>query len=375
MEERYLPKNIEEKWQKSWETGNSYRVSEEKGITKYYLLEMFPYPSGRIHMGHVRNYSIGDVIARFKRMRGFNVLHPMGWDAFGMPAENAAIQNKSHPATWTYENIAYMRDQLKKMGLSYDWDRELATCDVDYYRWEQKIFLEMYEKGLAYKKTSFVNWCPKCETVLANEQVEDGCCWRCDSEVQQKELEQWFFRITDYAEELLDDTDKLPGWPERVLTMQRNWIGKSVGCEIDFPLEGGGAAIKVFTTRQDTLFGATFMSLAPEHPLALELTVAGAAVPGGGLHRQGQEDRPDRSGPPRTSRRKGSSPAPYCINPVTRAEDADLSGQLRPDGLRHRRGHGRADPRPARLRVRPEVRPAAPGGHPTRRAKPLIRPP
>jgi leucyl-tRNA synthetase len=271
VELKYIPKDIEQKWQHCWEESSSFAVTEDQDKKKYYLLEMFPYPSGRIHMGHVRNYSIGDVIGRFKKMRGFNVLHPMGWDAFGMPAENAAIQNKSHPAKWTYENIDYMRGQLKKLGLSYDWSRELATCDVGYYRWEQKIFLEMLAKGLAYKKTSFVNWCPKCETVLANEQVEDGACWRCDSEVKQKELDQWFFRITDYAEELLDWTFKLPGWPERVLVMQRNWIGKSIGCEIDFPLEGGSDAIKVFTTRQDTVFGATFMSLAPEHPLARQL--------------------------------------------------------------------------------------------------------
>jgi leucyl-tRNA synthetase len=273
VEEKYNPQKVEEKWQRIWEDGKKFKATEDKGRKKYYLLEMFPYPSGRIHMGHVRNYSIGDVLARFKRMRGFNVLHPMGWDAFGMPAENAAIQNKSHPAKWTYENIDYMRGQLKKMGLSYDWDREIATCDVDYYKWEQLIFLQMFKEGLAYKKTSFVNWCPKCETVLANEQVEDGCCWRCDSGVEQKELDQWFFRITKYAEELLDHTDKLPGWPERVLTMQRNWIGKSYGCEINFPVEGSNTAIKVFTTRQDTLYGATFMSLAPEHPLAMELTI------------------------------------------------------------------------------------------------------
>jgi leucyl-tRNA synthetase len=263
---------VEEKWQSTWEQEKTFSVTEDPTRPKYYLLEMFPYPSGRIHMGHVRNYSIGDVVGRFKKMRGYNVLHPMGWDAFGMPAENAAIKNKSHPAAWTYENMAYMRDQLKKMGFSYDWDRELATCDVTYYRWEQQLFLEMYRRGLAYKKQSFVNWCPSCETVLANEQVEDGACWRCDEEVVQKELEQWFFRITDYAEELLEFTDKLPGWPERVLVMQRNWIGKSTGCEIDFPLCERDGAIRVFTTRQDTLFGATFMSLAPEHPLALELT-------------------------------------------------------------------------------------------------------
>jgi leucyl-tRNA synthetase len=272
LDAKYIPQHVEKKWQATWEEQGTFRATVDPARPKYYLLEMFPYPSGRIHMGHVRNYSIGDVVGRFKRMRGYNVLHPMGWDAFGMPAENAAIKNRSHPAAWTYENMAYMRDQLKKMGFSYDWDRELATCDVSYYRWEQKLFLEMYQKGLAYKKRSFVNWCPSCETVLANEQVEDGSCWRCDTEVAQKELEQWFFRITDYAEELLQWTDRLPGWPERVLVMQRNWIGKSVGCEIDFPVLGRGDAIRVFTTRQDTLFGATFMSLAPEHPLALELT-------------------------------------------------------------------------------------------------------
>jgi leucyl-tRNA synthetase len=223
-------------------------------------------------MGHVRNYSIGDVVARFKRLQGYNVLHPMGWDAFGMPAENAAIQHGIHPAVWTKENIANMRTQLKRMGLSYDWDRELATCDSDYYRWEQLIFLKMFEKGLAYKKSAAVNWCPKCETVLANEQVEEECCWRCDNKVEQKELDQWFFRITDYAEELLDWTNRLPGWPESVLTMQRNWIGKSTGCEIDFIVEGKGEKIRVFTTRPDTLFGATFMSLAPEHPLVRTIT-------------------------------------------------------------------------------------------------------
>ena len=275
MEVKYVPKVIEDKWQALWAATKCFGAREDAAGEKYYLLEMFPYPSGRIHMGHVRNYSIGDVIARFKRMKGFNVLHPMGWDAFGMPAENAAIQNKCHPASWTYENIDYMRSQLKKMGLSYDWDREIATCDVEYYKWEQLIFLKMYRKGLAYKKNSFVNWCPKCETVLANEQVEDGCCWRCDSEVALKELDQWFFRITDYAEELLDYTDRLPGWPERVLVMQRNWIGRSFGCEIDFPLEVRPGSVKVFTTRQDTLYGATFMSLAPEHPMALELTLPG----------------------------------------------------------------------------------------------------
>jgi leucyl-tRNA synthetase len=274
MQERYDADAVERYWQQVWEEKQTFKAAEEPGREKFYLLEMFPYPSGRIHMGHVRNYSIGDVVARFKRLQGFNVLHPMGWDAFGMPAENAAIQHGTHPARWTYENIDHMRSQLKRMGFSYDWDREFATCDADYYRWEQLIFLKMLEKGLAYKKNSFVNWCPECQTVLANEQVEDGSCWRCDSTVEQKELDQWFFKITEYAQELLDCSYKLPGWPESVLTMQRNWIGRSTGCEIVFAVEGSEKSVRVFTTRQDTLFGATFMSLAPEHPLALELATA-----------------------------------------------------------------------------------------------------
>ncbi len=316
MQERYTPKEVEEKWQRFWESGKVFKAARNDDKEKYYLLEMFPYPSGRIHMGHVRNYSIGDVVARFMRMRGRNVLHPMGWDAFGMPAENAAIQHKSHPADWTYENIQYMRAQLKKLGFSYDWDRELATCHVGYYRWEQRIFLEMFKKGLAYKKNSFVNWCPKCETVLANEQVEEGCCWRCDSMVEQKELDQWFFRISDYAEELLEYTYRLPGWPERVLTMQRNWIGKSHGCEIDFRVDGSSSVIRVFTTRQDTLFGATFMSLAPEHPLAMEITAEErredvAAF----IERMKRTDKRNRTGD--EMEKEGVFTGAYCVNPVT----------------------------------------------------------
>ena len=270
MEERYRADVIEEKWQRLWAEDRAFHAAEDPDKSKYYVLEMFPYPSGRIHMGHVRNYSIGDVVARYQRMRGFNVLHPMGWDAFGLPAENAAIERGVHPKTWTQENILYMKTQLQRMGLSYDWEREIATCDPEYYRWNQWIFLQFYKKGLAYKKNSFVNWCPSCETVLANEQVVDGACWRCDSAVVQKELEQWFFRITDYAEELLADLDKLNGWPDKVLTMQRNWIGKSVGAEVDFPLVGHEGALRIFTTRPDTIFGATFVSLAVEHPLALK---------------------------------------------------------------------------------------------------------
>ena len=272
MDDRYHAKAIEEKWQRTWEENRAFEVTEDPAKPKYYVLEMFPYPSGRIHMGHVRNYSIGDVVARYKRMRGFNVLHPMGWDAFGLPAENAAIERGIHPELWTQENILYMKTQLKRMGVSYDWEREIATCDPAYYRWNQWIFLQFFKKGLAYKKRSFVNWCPSCETVLANEQVIDGNCWRCDSAVVQKELEQWFFRITHYAEELLSDLDKLNGWPDKVLTMQRNWIGKSVGAEIDFPLAGHQGALRIFTTRPDTIYGATFVSLAVEHPLAGELS-------------------------------------------------------------------------------------------------------
>ncbi|MGH7165418.1 MAG: class I tRNA ligase family protein, partial [Nitrospiraceae bacterium] len=266
MNRQYDHQTVEKRWQDYWERERTFKVTEDPSRQKYYCLEMFPYPSGRIHMGHVRNYAIGDVISRYKLMRGFNVLHPMGWDAFGLPAENAAIERGVHPKVWTEENILYMRTQLRQMGLSYDWSREVTTCEPEYYRWNQWFFLKMYERDLAYRKRSAVNWCPSCETVLANEQVEDGHCWRCDSVVIQKELEQWFFKITAYAEELLKSLDGLPGWPERVVAMQRHWIGKSVGVEVDFPLvepRGDLTAVRIFTTRQDTIFGATFMSLAP----------------------------------------------------------------------------------------------------------------
>jgi leucyl-tRNA synthetase len=314
-------KDIEEKWQKAWEDQACFRTGETRGGRKYYVLEMFPYPSGRIHMGHVRNYSIGDVVARYKRMQGFDVFHPMGWDAFGLPAENAAIKNNTHPAKWTYENIAYMRSQLKRLGYSYDWEREIATCHPKYYRFEQEFFLKFLEKGLAYRKKAPVNWCPSCHTVLANEQVEEGLCWRCDSEVQQKELSQWFLRITDYAEELLSALDTLTdGWPERVLTMQRNWIGKSVGAEIAFKVKGLDENITVFTTRPDTLFGATFMSLAPEHPLVERL------IPGTGqeaevrsfVERISKMDRIVRTA--EDLEKEGVFTGRYCVNPVTGRE-------------------------------------------------------
>ena len=318
MEERYNPKKIEERWQKFWDDKKLFSVTEDSHRKKYYLLEMFPYPSGKIHMGHVRNYSIGDVIARYKLMRGYNVLHPMGWDAFGMPAENAAIQNKTHPAKWTYANIDYMRKQLKRMGLSYDWDREIASCHPKYYKWNQWFFLKMYDMGLAYRKRSFVNWCESCKTVLANEQVEAGLCWRCGTEVIQKELEQWFLKITEYAEELLKGCDTLSnGWPEKVLTMQKNWIGKSHGALVDFPVADSNHSISVFTTRQDTLYGATFMSLAPEHTLSKELCA--------GTHHEKdisdfistvcREDKIRRSA--EETEKKGVFTGRYAINPMT----------------------------------------------------------
>lgn len=271
MEDRYQFKEIEPKWQKKWAQEKLYQVSEGGPRPKYYCLEMFPYPSGNLHMGHVRNYSIGDVVARFHTMNGYNVLHPMGWDAFGLPAENAAIQHGVHPADWTAANIANMRRQLRSMGLSYDWDREVTTCQPDYYRWTQWLFLQLYHAGLAYKAKAPVNWCPSCQTVLANEQVVAGECERCGTPVTKKDLEQWFFRITHYADRLLADLEKLLGWPDKVKIMQENWIGKSEGAEIHFWVAKTNQPLTVFTTRHDTVFGATYMVLAPEHPLAEEL--------------------------------------------------------------------------------------------------------
>ncbi|MFH0790948.1 MAG: leucine--tRNA ligase, partial [Candidatus Omnitrophota bacterium] len=269
----YPFKEIEEKWQKIWQEKEVFKAvsGNKREKPKYYLLEMFPYPSGKIHMGHVRNYTIGDVAARFKAMHGYNVLHPMGFDAFGQPAENAAIKNKTRPDIWTRKCIEWMKLELKKMGFSYDWSREISTCDSDYYKWNQWIFLKMYERGLAYKKASNVNWCPACETTLANEEVIDGGCWRCHSKVEQKDLEQWFLRITEYKQRLLDDLQQLKHWPERVIAMQSNWIGKSQGVEICFRLRDNDKIIPVFTTRVDTIFGATYIVLAPEHPLVKEI--------------------------------------------------------------------------------------------------------
>ncbi|MBT8329232.1 MAG: leucine--tRNA ligase [Desulfofustis sp.] len=308
-------KQVETKWQQKWELSSAYQVGEDTDKEKYYVLEMFPYPSGRIHMGHVRNYSIGDVVARYKRMRGFNVLHPMGWDAFGLPAENAAQKHNTHPAKWTYENIDYMRAQLKQLGLSYDWQREFATCDPDYYRWEQKIFIEMYQRGLVYQRVTTVNWCENCQTVLANEQVIDGACWRCDDQVEPRNMNGWFFKITDYTDELLNDLQSLNGWPEKVVTMQNNWIGKSTGLTCDFKIDGSEEAIAIFTTRPDTIFGVTFMSLAPEHPLLATLTEGtGKEKEVAGFiddilrekQRQSVQEEPEK---------RGMFTGRYCINP------------------------------------------------------------
>ncbi len=267
MEENYKPQAIEQEAQQMWEDSGIFNVVESSDKEKYYCLSMFPYPSGKLHMGHVRNYTIGDVISRYQRMRGKNVLQPMGWDAFGLPAENAAMQHGVHPADWTYENIDYMRDQLKRLGFGYDWQRELATCDPDYYRWEQWLFLKLFEKGLVYKKTAPVNWCPHDQTVLANEQVIDGCCWRCDTPVERKQISQWFMKITAYADELLASLEQLEGWPEQVRTMQTNWIGRSEGVEMDFDVIGLDEPLRVYTTRPDTLMGVTYLAVAPGHQL------------------------------------------------------------------------------------------------------------
>ena len=266
MNEKYVAQDIEKKWQKYWDENHTFKTEYDESKEKYYALEMFPYPSGNLHMGHVRNYSIGDVVARFKKMNGFNVLHPMGWDSFGMPAENAAIKHGIAPKTWTLDNIENMKKQQKALGLSYDWDREVATCKEDYYKWTQWFFEQFYKKGLAYKKEAKVNWCETCHTVLANEQVIDGLCWRCDNPVEKKDLSQWFLRITEYADRLLDDLDTLDGWPQRVKLMQKNWIGRSEGTEFSFDVPSINERISVYTTRVDTIYGVSYVVLAPEHP-------------------------------------------------------------------------------------------------------------
>lgn len=320
LSEKYAPLELEKKWQQTWEEGGLFKVREDQARPKYYVLEMFPYPSGKIHMGHVRNYTIGDVVARYKRMRGFNVLHPMGWDAFGMPAENAAIQNRTHPAVWTYDNIEAMRNELKRLGFSYDWDREIATCKPEYYRWEQWLFIQMFKKNMVYLKEAYVNWCETCQTVLANEQVDDGACWRCGKQVRQEKKWQWYFRITDFAEDLLEHCDHLPGWPEKVITMQRNWIGKSVGARIRFAVEGRQEWIDVFTTRPDTICGASFLCLAPEHPLVLELsrcTNQGTDVDAF-IEKMAHQERTARA--METVEKEGVFIGAFVINPVSGAK-------------------------------------------------------
>lgn len=317
IQEKYAPHDIEAKWQKYWEENKTFKVEMDKDKPKSYVLEMFPYPSGNLHMGHVRNYSIGDVIARFRTMKGFNVLHPMGWDSFGMPAENAAIKHNIPPKKWTLENIANMTRQLKALGLSYDWDREVATCKEEYYKWTQWFFELFYKRGLAVKKESAVNWCDTCNTVLANEQVIDGKCWRCDHEVVKKDLSQWFFKITDYADELLKDLDLLPGWPERVKTMQHNWIGRSEGLEFSFEIPALNDTVAVYTTRPDTAYGVTFMALAAEHPLIKKICENNPKADAINAFCERVRNQSEIERTSSESEKEGVFTGVYCINPFT----------------------------------------------------------
>ena len=317
IQEKYAPHDIEAKWQKYWEENKTFKVEMDKDKPKSYVLEMFPYPSGNLHMGHVRNYSIGDVIARFRTMKGFNVLHPMGWDSFGMPAENAAIKHNIPPKKWTLENIANMTRQLKALGLSYDWGREVTTCKEDYYKWTQWFFELFYKRGLAVKKESAVNWCDTCNTVLANEQVIDGKCWRCDHEVVKKDLSQWFFKITDYADELLKDLDLLPGWPERVKTMQHNWIGRSEGLEFSFEIPALNDTVAVYTTRPDTAYGVTFMALAAEHPLIKKICENNPKADEINAFCERVRNQSEIERTSSESEKEGVFTGVYCINPFT----------------------------------------------------------
>lgn len=317
IQEKYAPHDIEAKWQKYWEENKTFKVEMDKDKPKSYVLEMFPYPSGNLHMGHVRNYSIGDVIARFRTMKGFNVLHPMGWDSFGMPAENAAIKHNIPPKKWTLENIANMTSQLKALGLSYDWDREVATCKEEYYKWTQWFFELFYKRGLAVKKESAVNWCDTCNTVLANEQVIDGKCWRCDHEVVKKDLSQWFFKITDYADELLKDLELLPGWPERVKTMQQNWIGRSEGLEFSFEIPALNDSVAVYTTRPDTAYGVTFMALAAEHPLLKKICENNPKADEINAFCDRVRNQSEIERTSSESEKEGVFTGVYCINPFT----------------------------------------------------------
>lgn len=322
----YNPKEIEPKWQKHWQTKGFHATRKDAGRKKFYCLEMFPYPSGKLHMGHMRVYSIGDVLARFLTMKGYNVLHPMGWDAFGLPAENAAIEHKTHPSDWTLANIAEMKRQQDSLGLSYDWNREVTSCLPDYYRWTQWLFLLLYKRGLAYKKKAAVNWCPDCQTVLANEQVENGGCWRCGTAVVPRDLEQWFLKITAYAERLLADLDLLEGWPERVKVMQRNWIGRSEGAEITFSVKGKDAEISVFTTRPDTIYGVTYMVLSPEHPLVHQLSSGGPEEKEVKAFVQKVAGLNDINRTSAETEKEGVFTGAYAINPVNGREVPILVG-------------------------------------------------
>ena len=371
--ERYEPEQIEKKWQAVWEREQAFVVQnptlpiKPEDADKSYVLEMLPYPSGELHMGHVLNYTLGDVVTHVRRRRGFNVLRPMGYDAFGLPAENAAIREGGHPREITDRNIAAIREQMKRMGWAVDWSREVSSADPRYYRWTQWLFLRFLERDLAYRKEALVKWCPNDQTVLANEQVIDGRCERCGAEVEAKSLEQWFFRITAYADALLDEMDSLESWPERVLTMQRNWIGRSEGAEAIFRIQELDIDLPVFTTRPDTLFGATFFVLAPEHPLVPRLA-EGTRARGRGLrlrapHRGSLGGRAGRPRPGEDRRLHG----PLRDEPGERRADPDLGRGLRADGLRDGRDHGRPRPRRAGLRLREEVRaPDQHGGRPGR---------
>ena len=358
----YQPQVIEKKWQQRWADTGAFEVEIDRSRPKFYCLEMFAYPSGHAHVGHVRNYMIGDIVARLKRMQGFNVLHPFGWDAFGLPAENAAIKNNTHPETWTLENIAHMKGQLQRIGISYAWGREIATCLPDYYRWNQWLFLRMLERDLAYRRRSTVNWCPTCQTVLANEQVIDGKCWRCGTEVTQRDLEQWFLRITAYADELLDNTANLPDWPEKVLTMQQNWIGRSEGVRAKFPVvEPAGHR----RARDRDLHDAH------RHDLRRDVRAAGAGARAGGGVRERvagsggvprEAGQVPRAGSPRAHVGRGREGrlrhGTEGDQSVHEAGSARVGRELRAGRLRHRRDHGGAGGRRARSRVRDEVRSA-----------------
>ncbi len=357
--DRYNAREAEPRWQKIWDERGIFKTPNDDPRPKYYVLEMFPYPSGRIHMGHVRNYTMGDVVARYKRAKGFNVLHPMGWDAFGMPAENAAMANKVHPREWTYANIAAMKAQLKSMGLSLDWARELATCDPAYYKHQQRMFLDFLAAGLVERKQSKVNWDPVDQTVLANEQVIDGRGWRSGALVEQRELTQWFFKITAFAEELLTALDTLDRWPEKVRTMQRNWIGRSEGLSVRFALDpattpNGEGELEIFTTRHDTLFGAKFLALSPDHPLAA--AAAANESRARRLHRRMQAHR-NRAGGDRQGGKAWLRHRHPRHSPVRRRLDAArLCRQFHSDGLRHRRDLRLPGARPARPRLRQQIR-------------------